>query len=480
MSLSVNRRQFTQTLAGSALGHATLRAQSSAKPNVLFIFSDQHRACSMPGEEFNDAEAPNLARLASEGTVFRNCISNYPVCSPYRGILLSGRWPYQTGVIDNAWPLKESETSLGETFHRAGYRTGYVGKWHLDARGGGGPGFKPQGEARHGFDSWRAWYNTNPHYDTSFTFDPMTRQREQPKGYNATLMTDDAIQFIKSHESEPWMLVVSWNPPHPPFGDAPPELMKRYVPGDLNIRPNSKETVTRGGVGNRVGRIRPMLSGYNAHITAIDFEMGRIMRYLEESGQADNTIVVYTSDHGEMLGAQGRTGKRLPHDESCRVPFIVRHPGAVPAGKTVGTLLGTIDLYPTMCGLAGLDAPSHCQGADLAAVAHGQSSDGPEHQFLMHIEKFHAGGGRNHPAPIFRGIRTNRYTYAVGEIGRWCLYDNQEDPWQLRNLADDSRHAGLMSDLDGEILDYLRKAEDKYPLRTLRTRRSITSGKPSV
>jgi arylsulfatase A-like enzyme len=110
-------------------------AQQARRPNVLYIFSDQHRACSMPGEPYNDAQAPHLARLASQGLTFKNCISNYPVCSPYRGILLSGRWPCQTGVIDNAWPLKTSETSLGETFRKAGYRTGYVGKWHLDARG---------------------------------------------------------------------------------------------------------------------------------------------------------------------------------------------------------------------------------------------------------------------------------------------------------------------------------------------------------
>src|SRR6516164_5444933 len=141
---------------------------SSVRPNVLFIFSDEHRACSMPGESYCDVLAPNLARLAREGISVRNCISNYPVCSPYRAMLLSGRWPFQTGVVDNALQLRPDEVSIGETFRRAGYRTGYVGKWHLspgDERGE----FIPKGPARQGFEDWHAWANTNQHFDRSFT-----------------------------------------------------------------------------------------------------------------------------------------------------------------------------------------------------------------------------------------------------------------------------------------------------------------------
>jgi arylsulfatase A-like enzyme len=474
MPQAPTRREFTKTLGAAAFAAGALAAQQVRRPNVLYIFSDQHRACSMPGEPYNDAEAPNLARLASEGLTFRNCISNYPVCSPYRGILLSGRWPYQTGVIDNAWPLKTSETSLGETFRKAGYRTGYVGKWHLDARGTEGSQLKPEGDERHGFDWWRAWYNTNPHFDTSHTYDLMTGQRETPNGYNATRMTDDAIRFLGRHRGEPWFLVVSWNPPHSPFLDAPKDLMERYDPRGLQLRPNTVETVSRPVGGGKGFDVRRNLRGYNAHITAIDIEMGRILKHLDETGLAANTIVVYTSDHGEMMGAQNRTGKRLPHEESCNVPLIVRYPGAVPAGESSQQIVSTIDLYPTLCGLAGVPVPGHCEGVNLAAAALGKPAQGPEHALLMHVEKAHATGGRNHPAPIFRGIRTARYTYAVGDTGRWCFYDNQEDPYQQHNLASDMTRANLMSDLDGEILDGLEKAEDPYPYQALRPERSIT------
>jgi arylsulfatase A-like enzyme len=475
MGPSPHRRQFLGTLAAAA-GAGLLPAQARRRPNVLFIFSDQHRACSMPGEPHNDAEAPNLARLMSEGTTFRNCISNYPVCSPYRGILLSGRWPCQTGIVDNAYPLKPDETSLGEAFKRAGYHSGYIGKWHLDARGTEGRGLKPEGEARHGFDEWNAWYNTNPHFDNSHTFDPMSGQRRQPKGYNATRMTDSAVEFIGRHRGAPWMLVVSWNPPHPPFLDAPPEQMKMYQPGGLKLRPNTVEAVSRPVGGGRNEAVRPNLQGYNAHITAIDAEMGRILKKLDETGQAENTILIYTSDHGEMMGSHNRMGKRLPHEESANVPFVARYPGGVPAKRASDLMISTIDIYPTLCGLAGIDVPGHCKGRNLAAAVRGETSGGPEHAFLMHIEKDHASGGRNHPAPIFRGIRTKRHTYAVGETGRWCLYDNHEDPYQEYNLAGDTKNNSLMSDLDGEILKYLEEAEDDFPYRTLRAARAISSG----
>lgn len=466
MSLQPTRRGVLRGLAGASAVSAA-RAQQQRRPNLLYVFSDQHRACSLPGEEYNDAQAPALAALAAQGTAFRQCISNYPVCSPYRAILMTGRWPYQTGVIDNSLPLRQAEFSLGEAFRQAGYRTGYVGKWHLDARGAAGVALKPEGEARHGFEEWRAWYRTNSHQGGSTTFDPLSGKELQPAGYNATNMTDDALEFIRRGGERPWMLVLSWNPPHPPFHDAPPDLMQKYPPGDLQLRPNTVEAVRRG-VGGRGRSVRNDLAGYNAHIEGIDREMARLLRTLDESGQADNTIVVYTSDHGEMLGSHNRTGKRLPHEESCHVPFLVRAPG-MPAKRETDVLLGAIDIYPTLCGLAGIDVPESCMGRDLSGAVRGEDIRGPEHQFLMHISKSQAGGGGlNHPAPLFRGIRTQRHTYACGEIGRWCLYDNREDPYQQHNLADDPARAKLMAELDGEVLDYLRRAQDGYPYRTAR------------
>jgi arylsulfatase A-like enzyme len=420
----------------------------------------------MPGEPYSDAEAPNLRQLARQGTSFTNCISNYPVCSPYRAMLMSGRWPYQTGVIDNTLQLRDSETSLGEVFLQAGYRTGYIGKWHLlDSRSDNR--HVPKGPGRHGFQDWQIWHNTNAHFEGSFTYDQETGERIRPKGYNATLMTDRALKFIGENRDRAWMLMLSWNPPHSPFRDAPPEFMKRYEPGSLRLRPN---------VSGADKNLRANLQGYSAHITAIDAEMGRILKRLEETGQDGNTIVVYTSDHGEMMGSQARMGKRLPYEESCKVPFLVRYPGAVPVGGVRAELLSAIDIYPSLCGLAGIPVPGHCAGRDLSGAMRGKEVSSPDSAFLMHIEKDHASGGRNHPAPIFRGIRTRQYTYAVGEIGRWCLYDNREDPYQQHNLVLDSKYAALMSDLDGLVIDWLKEAGDRFPYRGPGDNRIINIG----
>jgi arylsulfatase A-like enzyme len=173
-----------------------------------------------------------------------------------------------------------------------------------------------------------------------------------------------------------------------------------------------------------------------------------------------------------MMGSHGYGGKRLPHEESCRVPFLVRYPGVVPAGRASGALFSTIDIYPSLCGLAGLAVPGHCAGSNLALLLRGGQAASPESAFLMHIKKDNASGGVNHPAPLFRGVRTARHTYAVADDGRWCLFDNREDPYQMRNLIDDPAGARTARELDGGVLDWLRKAHDPFPYEQTRARRS--------
>ena len=455
--MNLTRREFLATTTA-----ATAAAQTPRKPNLLYVFSDEHRACSMPGEPFNEAHMPNLERFAKESMNFRNCISNYPVCSPYRAMLLTGRWPYQTGIIDNAIQLRPDEISIGETFRRSGYRTGYIGKWHLSPGDEGGT-FIPKGPARQGFDDWHVWSATNTHFDKSFTFDPESGRRIQPKGYNATLMTDEAVDFIGRHKAEPWMLMVSWNPPHPNFLDAPPEEKQRYEPASLKFRPNAP---------NLKPNTRLQCQGYYGHITAVDHEFGRLLKKLDETGQADNTIVVYTSDHGDMMASHGFGGKRLPWEESCRVPFLIRKPHTIAPGTSTTGLFSTIDIYPTLCGIVGVAVPGHCVGRNLSNAMRGEKISFPESSFLMHIQKENASGGENNPAPLFRGVRTDTHTYAVADDGRWCLYDNREDPFQMHNLIAD--RAKLASDLDGVVMDWLKKSRDPFPYDETRKKRSAS------
>lgn len=442
-------------------------ATRSSRPNLLFVFSDEHRACSLPWEPYCDVQAPHLERLVREGIRFYNCISNYPLCSPYRAMLLSGRWPFQTGVIDNTLAidntvrLRDDEFSLGEAFRRAGYDTGYIGKWHLAPRP---DDFIPKGPARQGFEDWQIWSKTYRHFNAA-SFDPDTGERIRRRGYSCTLMTDAAVDFIGRRNGKPWMLVLSWGPPHPPFEEAPPETMRLYDPNALQLRPNVPA--------NAAPELRKSLHGYYAHISALDAELGRLLRKLDETGQAENTIVVYTSDHGTMLGSHGWSGKRWPFDETCRVPFLLRYPGVVPPNREAHLLLGAIDLFPSLCGLAGVSVPPHCEGSDLSGAMRGTIVPSQESAFLMHVQKKHAKaeGGARH-APLFRGVRSARFTYAIADDGRWCLYDNWDDPYQIRNLISDGAYARTAANLEELVSDWLRRARDPFPLEEMRRKYS--------
>ncbi len=460
----MNRRTFlttamTGTLAASSISRTAFSSPASP-PNIIYAFSDEHRWHSMAFSDMPELHTPNMRRLARQGVEFTHCISNYPVCSPHRAILMSGQWPYQQGVIDNAIPLSPDRMTLGKAFKRAGYRTGYIGKWHL-----GGTRAEP-----FGFDHSLIWTDTNTHYDTS-SYHPAEGPPVRPRGYNATLMTDQALEFIEQHQEEPFFLMLSWNPPHSHFLDAPPDKQALYPEGSLPQRPNANtreieriaETEKPVAIWHR--NSWPYYKGYHAHVSAIDQELGRLIDYLDQAGLAENTILIYTSDHGSMLGSHQVGGKRQPFEESIRVPFIIRWPGKIPAGVRNDALFGSIDLMPTVCALAGIPVPESCEGQDFSPHLLGKpGGPRPASQFIMHIQKKHASHGEQHPAPLFRGVRTERYTYAVYPDRPWCLFDNLQDPYQLHNLIDEPSLKDLRTELHRELTDWMKRAHDPCPL----------------
>ncbi|MCX5758562.1 MAG: sulfatase [Candidatus Hydrogenedentes bacterium] len=451
---SMRRRTFLGLTAATLALGAHADPARHGKPNIVFAFSDEHRWQSMGCSEMPGLRTPNMTRLAAEGTMFTHCISNAPVCSPYRGMLMTGRWPHQQGVTDNGLPLDPNRPTLGKAFQAAGYRTGYVGKWHL-----GGVRAEP-----FGFDESLIWTDDNTHWDKS-EYHPREGEPVRPKGYNARLMTTQALDFIGKNDERPFFLMLSWNPPHSNFLDAPDEKKALYPPGSLPWRENVPEAVRNGEM--KDGEIWsqstwPYCQGYHAHISAIDDEIGRLLVCLEGRGIDHDTIVVYTSDHGSMMGSHGVGGKRQPYEESIRVPFFVRWPGSIPKGRTCDALFGVPDLMPTLCGLAGLAAPDSCAGRDLSrAMLDGRDPES-EAQPIMHISKENASGGERHPAPLFRGLRTERYTYAVREDGPWLLFDNREDPFQMANRVDDSALADVKRKLHAQLAVRLRETGDPF------------------
>ncbi len=456
-SKDIPRREFINRVAGiaavTALGAST-HAQSPRKPNVVYVFSDEHRWQSMGCSEMPQLHTPVMDRMAKEGATFTHCISNYPVCSPYRAMLMTGRWPYQNRIIDNGIALNDSLPTIGKTFQAAGYTTGYIGKWHLG-------GVRAES---FGFDTSLIWTDESNHWDQG-KYHPRKGTPVQPKGYNATLMTDQALQFIQENKEHPFFLMLSLHPPHSNFLDPPPEKKALYPEGALPWRGNVPEEIQKGkGDDSKIWgkNTWPYYQGYHAHISAIDDELGRLLKTLSELGLDENTIVIYTSDHGSMMGSHGLGGKRQPYDESIRVPFLAHGPRIIPAGTRSDALFGAIDILPTVCGLAGLSAPPGCSGQDFSPWLTGKTGPAPEAQLIMHISKENASGGEKHPAPLFRGLRTPRYTYAVCPDKPWLLFDTQEDPLQLKNLIDDPALSNVRKDLHTQLINTLKKAEDPF------------------
>lgn len=493
----MNRRDFVKVTAGATVGSKLdLMAQSKVKkrqPNVLFVFGDQHRAQSLPGEPYSQAIAPTFEAFRRQNLSMDCCLSNYPLCSPYRGILLSGKWPSQSGIMYNNVTLSMESGSLAQTFQKSGYHTGYIGKWHL-AGHGEAPGFIPKGPMRLGFEDWQVWDATNEHYH-AWTYKQDTGEKIFPEGWQPTAMTDETLQFIKQQpKDKPWFLMVSWNPPHPPY-NPPADDMQPYPIHSLKLRPNVKtrpaglETVASAHYLTSEELIRTAMQGYYGAINGIDKEFARILKALDDSGQADDTIVIYTSDHGEMMGSHGRMQKQVPFEESCRVPFMVRYPGVTkPAGKS-NALFASVDIYPTLCGLAGIPVPAHCVGRDFSPLIRGQKLEESEMVFLMNqvapdypetdviptaATQPGEGGGEPKPyghggtfayvnRPSYRGVRTRTHTYAVAQTGRWLLFDNEADPYQLKNLIHDPAQRPLIDGLDVAIMAWLKGNGDTFP-----------------
>ncbi len=226
--------------------------------------------------------------------------------------------------------------------------------------------------------------------------------------------------------------------------------MKLYDPAKLTMRPNWVEGVLRAG--------RSEIAAYYAAITAIDEQVGRLMTSLEKTGRAADTIVVFTSDHGNMLGSQGQQYKRKPWEESIRVPGIVRFPRECRPDRTSDAIVTHVDLTPTLLSLCGVSVPSEMQGTDLSHIVLGKLEQGPDTAFLQIFTPF-AGDGTPRP---WRGVRTSRFLYARTEAGPWLLYDLKEDPYELKNLALDPKSASLRERMEKQLATCMKRSNDKW------------------
>ena len=444
---------------GAAIGSAACGVRETVRPlNVLFLFPDQMRAHAMGCMGNPDVKTPNLDRLASEGVLFRNHVANSPVCCPARAIILTGKYAHTNGMVANDLRLRESETSVAELFAMAGYRAGFVGKWHLDG-GPRQPGWVPPGSRRQGFEFWAANQVSHAHFDTHyFRDDP---EPIEIKTFEAEVWTDLGIEFLRQtrDDSRPFFLTVQMGPPHDPYL-APDHYMSMYDPESIALRPNfagddSARDLEPSPYVKTPGRKE--IAAYYAMVTAVDDQVGRILAELDGLGLRDDTLVIVSSDHGDMLGSHGARLKRKPWEESILVPGIVRHPRA-PSGRETDALFSHVDIAPTLLSLCGLEVPPEMQGTDLSPVVLGDSTLGPDVAYLQIFGPFLAGGVDG----AWRGVRTRRYLYARTAEAPWLLYDLASDPYQLDNLVDRPEAGGILAELESELAGWMDRTGDSW------------------
>lgn len=458
----MTRRDFAKQSAALAA------MAPSRKPNLLFVFSDQQSADMLGCYGNRQIVTPRLDDFARQSVLFRHCISNSPLCTPYRGMLLSGRHPLHNGAMENdVRMLPDGRSHFGERLRDAGYRIGYVGKWHL--YGGDRVRPIPPGLNRYGFDHTFLSNNCTVMFDAARTYYWNEKGEKTLYGdWEPYAQARQAMRFIDENADKPFALFVSWHPPHnwssghPARGPedgygAPEDLLKLYDPAALQLRPNCADTASA----------RKLYQGYMAMCTSVDRAFGWLMDKLAEKGIAQDTIVVFTSDHGDTALSHGLRGNKMrPEIESIRVPLLMRYPKRLKARESQ-LLIGGLDMMPTLLGLLDLLVPSTCQGKNLAPAIE-RARDNEVESVPLFL-----------PPLDWRGLYTRRFTYSFDTGAgtqswyrrqffsnppgiQWnCLWDRDADPAEKQNLYGSTDHARSRRHLHDLSIDWMKRFQDR-------------------
>ncbi len=453
------RREFLKRTAklGAALLPFVSRLNSASgqrRPNILFLFSDDQRFDTIHALGNKEIITPNMDRLVKRGTAFTHAFimgsTRGAVCVCSRAMLLTGRTLYRAEPI-------EKGTTFPELLREHGYVTFGTGKWH-NGRETFAWGFTRGAKI---FFGGMSNHLQVPVYD----FDP---EGKYPKGkaykgekFSSELFSDAAIQFLREYDGKrPFLLYVAYTAPHDPRM-APEKYAKMYDPSKISLPKNflPEHPFDNGEMKIRDEKLAPWprtpevvrkhIADYYAMITHLDAQIGRVLDALEQSGHAQNTIIIFSGDNGLAVGQHGLMGKQNLYEHSVRVPLVFCGPG-IPQGKTSDALCYMHDIFPTICDLAGLPVPSTVEGKSLAPIISGKSRKVRDSVF---------GAYRN----VQRMVREERFKlieYFVRGKKTTQLFDLASDPWETTNLSSDNRYAETISRLRGELRQWQKKVDD--------------------
>lgn len=467
----------------------TSAAAAPQRPNILFIFTDDHasHAISAYGSRIN--QTPHLDRLADEGMLFRNCFVTNSICAPSRAVILTGKHSHLNGVVDNGVRFDGSQMNVAKLLRKAGYQTALIGKWHLKS--------DPTG-----FDHWSvlsAGGGQGTYYNPQFSTSDGPLETE---GYVTEIITDQALAWLDSarDSEQPFFLMYQHKAPHREWAPGP-EYLSHYddveVPEpatlfddyegrgkaatmqemtvaqhlndrDLKLVPPRNLTPEQLATWNAAyepkneafrkanlqgdelvrWKYQRYVKDYLRCIDSVDDNVGRVLDYLDEHGLTDNTIVIYSSDQGFYLGDHGWYDKRWIYEESLRMPLLVRWPGQVEPGSVDEHLVQNLDFAETFLAVAGVDIPKAMQGRSLVPLLQGESPDDWRTSVYYHYYEYPA----VHMVNRHEGVRTDRYKLMhFYQLDEWELYDLEKDPDELQSVYGDPDYAEVTEKLKAEL-----------------------------
>lgn len=443
-------------------------------PNVIWVLTDQLRgqALSLYGDP--NVHTPNLDRLAHEGRHFPNALSGTPLCTPARGSFLTGRYPHHSTAPTHDSAFDSTRPTIAHVLEDAGYRTCYIGKWHLDGReraSSDEPGhieartriIPP--ERRGGFQDWFGFEFSNRPFDTYVNVDEENGTTvRKVEGYQTDGLTDILLDWIQRRDRDsPFFAVLSVEPPHSPY-TAPAEAMRGHTPAGIRFRPNVPEVESVRRVASAE------LAGYYAAIERIDENVGRIRDALEAEGIADDTYIVFFSDHGDLHGSHGQFRKTAPWEEAIRVPLIVGGPSDEHQEldyAAIDSLVNHVDIAPTTLGLCGVAVPDWMEGHDYSPRVLQESwhdsptpDDEPDAAYLS----LPIPTGHEHSVDReYRGVITrDGWKYVCLEEQPWLMFHLSEDPYEQVNLAHNTRWAVERGRLNALLSEWVSRTGDTF------------------
>ncbi|HWB85086.1 MAG TPA: sulfatase-like hydrolase/transferase [Bryobacteraceae bacterium] len=478
----LTRRAALQTVLGAGVLKAA-RRPAGDKPNLLFLWTDEQRADTMAAYGNTRFHVPNMNALAQRSVVFDRCYDSQPVCTPARSSVMTGLWPHVSGCITNNIPLRSQFHTLPELLGDSSYRTAYMGKWHL-----GDEIF-----AQHGFQQWVSVedYMYDKYYspgrdrsrlsDYYYYLRNLGYKPDHPNGFSRLFTTKlpieqckpaflarHATKYIQANQNEPWILYVNFLEPHMPFNgplndlhtaqeapvpanypgipiDHEPELYKAARKTQLRKGSNGIPLNTRVGV-QRLNR------NYAGQVSQVDQAMGRILKTLEDTGQAENTIIVFTTDHGEMMGAHSLIGKEVLYEEAMRVPMLLSVPFRQRRTLTVRQPVSHIDVVPTLLELMGRPVPDFLTGESLLRVIDGKKRQ-DDHVFV----EWHTPP----KGPNARAVVTpDGWKMALYDTDNCLLFNRNQDPLEMHNLFYRPESAPIIRTLKKRIEAWQTRVKD--------------------